>query len=150
MHWFPSVQFPFIQLGSQTAEAKENIEVRAKENIEVRVSDNFDQITEWNINIKLCKIYPQRICYELLISIWLLFMFLHLFIWDSLFVLLGLFSVFFFNILYIIFYFCFCFCFVFCICFVFFFSFCFVFYFSFFVSLLSWLKLASYSDKGYT
>ena len=95
LHWFPSVQFPFIQLGSQTAEAKENIEVRAKENIEVRVSDNFDQITEWNINIKLCKIYPQRICYELLISIWLLFMFLHLFIWDSLFVLLGLFSVFF-------------------------------------------------------
>lgn len=95
MHWFPSVQFPFLQLGSQTAEAKENIEVRAKENIEVRVSDNFDQITEWNINIKLCKIYPQRICYEFLISIWLLFMFLHLFIWDSLFVLLGLFSVFF-------------------------------------------------------
>ena len=103
MHWFPSVQFPFIQLGSQTAEAKENIEVRAKENIEVRVSDNFDQITEWNINIKLCKIYPQRICYELLISIWLLFMFLHLFIWDSLFVLLGLFSVFF-LIFYILFF----------------------------------------------
>ena len=103
MHWFPSVQFPFIQLGSQTAEAKENIEVRAKENIEVRVSDNFDQITEWNINIKLCKIYSQRICYELLISIWLLFMFLHLFIWDSLFVLLGLFSGFF-LIFYILFF----------------------------------------------